>query len=177
MTAETALTGQRACLAYLEGVAGLISRLIGTQEANVLAAARLLVGAVENDGLIHVFGPGHSHVVAEEAFNRTGGLACVNPIVDRTGGRSELVEGYAAAILEGYELREGEVMVISSNSGVNALPIEMATLAQAQGLSVVAITSLEFSRSLRPKHSSGKRLFELADVVLDNCCPAGDAAG
>ena len=175
MTAETAITGQRACLAYLEGVAGLIGRLIGTQEANVLAAARLLVGAVENDGLIHVFGPGHSHVVAEEAFNRTGGLACVNPIVDRTGGRSELVEGYAAAILEGHELREGEVMVISSNSGVNALPIEMATLAHARGLSVVAITSLEFSRSLRPKHSSGKRLFELADVVLDNCCPAGDA--
>jgi uncharacterized phosphosugar-binding protein len=77
--------------------------------------------------------------------------------------------------LDGHELREGEVMVVSSNSGVNPLPIEMAQLAHNQGLSVVAISSLEFSRSLAPRHSSGKRLFEIADVVLDNRCPEGDA--
>jgi uncharacterized phosphosugar-binding protein len=66
-------------------------------------------------------------------------------------------------------------MVISSNSGINPLPIEMALLSRERGLHVVAITSLEFSRSLTPRHSSGSRLCEIADVVLDNHCPAGDA--
>ncbi len=175
MTSDSSKAVAGAALSYLERVAQLIVELIGTQGAGIAAAAELLTAAVENDGLIHVFGPGHSHVIAEEAFNRTGGLACINPIVDRTGGRAELVEGYAAAIIEGHELRPGEAMLISSNSGVNPLPVEMALLAKQRGLPVVAITSLEFSRSLTPRHSSGSRLFEIADVVLDNHCPAGDA--
>ena len=148
---------------------------MSTQGTAIAAAAELFASAITDEGLVHVFGPGHSHIIAEEAFNRTGGLACINPIVDRTGGRAETVEGYAAAILDGHELKEGEVMVISSNSGINPLPIEMAQLARARGLSVVAITSLAFSGSLAPCHSSGKRLFEIADVVLDNRCPMGDA--
>jgi uncharacterized phosphosugar-binding protein len=175
MTTDSPPAGRGASLEYLEYVGQLIGELIATQAASITAAAELFAHAVANDGLIHVFGPGHSHIIAEEAFNRTGGLACVSPIVDRTGGRAEIVEGYAAAIIEGYELRPGEVMVVSSNSGVNPLPVEMAMLAQERGLRVVAITSLEFSRSLTPRHSSGSRLFEIADVVLDNRCPAGDA--
>jgi uncharacterized phosphosugar-binding protein len=175
MTKDSPSVGQSASRDYLERVSQLIGELITTQRDAISAAAALFAAAIEKDGLIHVFGPGHSHIVAEEAFNRTGGLACISPIVDRTGGRAELVEGYAQAIIEGYELRRREVMVISSNSGVNPLPIEMAMLARERGLNVVAITSLEFSRSLPPRHTSGSRLFEIADVVLDNRCPAGDA--
>lgn len=175
MTPGSATSGGSAASEYLEAVAKLIDELISTQGPGISATSELLAAAIEKSGLIHVFGPGHSHIIAEEAFNRTGGLACINPIVDRTGGRAELVEGYAAAILEGHDLRHGEVMVISSNSGINPLPIEMAMLARARGLGVVAITSLEFSQSLIPRHSSGSRLCEIADVVLDNRCPAGDA--
>ena len=154
MTAEFPPLRRDAALDYLGCLADLLGELIDTQEANISAAADLLAPAIEKGGLVHVFGPGHSHIIAEEAFNRTGGLACINPIVDRTGGRSELVEGYAAAILEGHDLRQGEVMVVSSNSGVNPLPVEMALLAQERGLGVVAITSLQFSQSLMPRHSS-----------------------
>jgi uncharacterized phosphosugar-binding protein len=174
MTPDHQTTG-RAAQDYLQRVGQLIGELIDTQGTAISAAADLLASAIEKGGLVHVFGPGHSHIIAEEAFNRTGGLACINPIVDRTGGRAELVEGYAAAILEGHDLRQGEVMVISSNSGINPLPVEMGLLSRARGLGVVAITSLAFSRSLTPRHSSGSRLFEIADVVLDNRCPAGDA--
>lgn len=148
MTADFPPLRRHAALDYLGCLAALLGELIDTQEPNISAAADLLAPAIEEGGLVHVFGPGHSHIIAEEAFNRTGGLACINPIVDRTGGRAELVEGYAAAILEGHDLRQGEVMVVSSNSGVNPLPIEMALLARARGLAVVAITSLQFSRSL-----------------------------
>ena len=175
MTADFPPLRRHAALDYLGCLAALLGELIDTQEPNISAAADLLAPAIEEGGLVHVFGPGHSHIIAEEAFNRTGGLACINPIVDRTGGRAELVEGYAAAILEGHDLRQGEVMVVSSNCGVNPLPIEMALLARARGLAVVAITSLQFSRSLTARHTSGSHLFEVADVVLDNRCPEGDA--
>src|SRR5208283_623085 len=145
MTQDHETTGQ-AAQDYLQGVKRLIGELTDTQGPGISAAADLLATAIEKGGLVHVFGPGHSHIIAEEAFNRTGGLACINPIVDRTGGRAELVEGYAAAILEGHDLRPGEVLVISSNSGINPLPVEMALLARARGLGVVAITSLAFSQ-------------------------------
>lgn len=164
-----------ASVRYLERVVRVLTDVTSSEGRNIDAAAERCAAAVDAGGLIHVFGPGHSHIIAEEVFNRTGGLACISPIVDRTGGRAEIVEGYAAAILEGYDVRPAEVMVICSNSGVNPLPIEMAMLARDRGLDVVAITSLAFSTSLPARHSSGKRLFEIADVVLDNHCPAGDA--
>jgi uncharacterized phosphosugar-binding protein len=160
---------------YLERVVELVTEILETQRDRIDEAADLIVRSVQSGGVVHVFGPGHSHVIAEEAFNRTGGLACVNPIVDRTGGFAETVEGYAAAILDGHDIRAGETMIISSNSGINPLPVEMALLAKDAGLQVIAITSESFSGSLPPRHSSGKRLFEIADVILDHRCPPGDA--
>jgi uncharacterized phosphosugar-binding protein len=164
-----------AATAYLSEIVAILDRIASSQQEGIATAAELLANTVTGGGVIHVVGPGHSHVVAEEAFNRTGGLACVNPIVDRTGGRAETVDGYARAILDAHELRAGETMIISSNSGINPLPVEMAMGAKDAGLQVVAITSLAFSQSLNPRHSSGKKLFELADVALDNHCPPLDA--
>jgi uncharacterized phosphosugar-binding protein len=167
--------GAHAGVRYVERLLELVREIAETQHEQIDAAAALIAGSVEAGGVVHVFGPGHSHVIAEEAFNRTGGLACVNPIVDRTGGRAETVEGYAAAILDGHDIREGETLIVSSNSGVNPLPVEMALLAREAGLRIVAITSLAFSTSLPARHSSGKHLFEVADVILDNRCPSTDA--
>jgi uncharacterized phosphosugar-binding protein len=168
---DTALAGEL----YLTRVIELLTKIRDTQRPQIEQAAAVIADAVRTGGVVHVFGPGHSHVIAEEAFNRTGGLACINPIVDRTGGRAELVEGYARAILDGHDVRPGEAMIISSNTGINPLPVEMALVAREAGLKVIAITSLEFSKGVAARHSSGKRLYELADVVLDNSCPVGDA--
>jgi uncharacterized phosphosugar-binding protein len=134
--------------------------------------------------MIHVFGCGHSHLMAEEAFWRAGGLVPVHPILDPNltllGGLRtsplERLEGYARVLLTGEDLRPGEVLVVFSNSGINALPLEVALAAKEAGLRVVAVTSLAHSKGVEPRHSSGQRLFELADVTIDTHVPTGDAA-
>jgi uncharacterized phosphosugar-binding protein len=175
------------------GLDAYAARLREAQEAvlseerpNLLEAARLLAGSPdeEQDRMIHVFGCGHSHLMAEEAFWRAGGLVPVHPILDPNltllGGLRtsplERLEGYARVLLAGEDLRPGEVMVVFSNSGINALPIEVALAAKEAGLRVVAVTSLAHSRSVEPRHSSGQKLFELADVTIDTHVPTGDAA-
>ena len=87
----------------------------------------------------------------------------------------ERLEGYARVLLAGEDLRLGEVMVVFSNSGINALPIEVALAAKEAGLRVVAVTSLAHGKSVEPRHSSGQRVFELADVTIDTHVPTGDA--
>ena len=157
------------------------------ERPKLLEAARLLAGSLdgdEPDRMIHVFGCGHSHLMAEEAFWRAGGLVPVNPILDPNltllGGRRtsplERLEGYARVLLVGEELRPGEAMVVFSNSGINALPIEVAMAAKEAGLRVVAVTSHAHSKSVEPRHSSGERLSGLADVAIDTHVPTGDAA-
>src|SRR4028119_2157932 len=122
--------------------------------------------------------------MAEEAFWRAGGLVPVHPILDPNltllGGLRtsplERLEGYARVLLAGEDLRPGEVMVVFSNSGINALPLEVALAAKEAGLGVVTVTSLAHSESVEPRHSSKRRLFELADVSIDTHIPTGDAA-
>ncbi len=108
----------------------------------------------------------------------------VHPVLDPNltllGGRRtsplERLEGYARVLLAGEDLRPGEVMVVFSNSGINALPIEVALAAKEAGLHILAVTSLAHGKSVEPRHSSGRRLFELADVTVDTHVPTGDAA-
>ena len=176
------------------GLDAYAARLMEVQEAvlseerpNLLEAARLLAGSLdghEPDRMIHVFGCGHSHLMAEEAFWRAGGLVPVHPILDPNltplgGSRTsplERLEGYARVLLTGEDLRPGEVVVVFSNSGINALPLEVALAAKEAGLRVVAVTSPVHSKDVEPRHSSGQRLFELADVTIDTHVPTGDAA-
>lgn len=123
-------------------------------------------------------------ILAEEVFYRAGSLVAINAMLDNGvsvhfGGtkssRMERLEGYADIIIGQYDVRPGEAIIILSNSGRNAVPIEMAMAAKTKGLKVIAITSLAFSRSVPSRHSSGKRLFEVADIVIDNKVPPGDA--
>ncbi|HEX6509665.1 MAG TPA: sugar isomerase domain-containing protein, partial [Chloroflexota bacterium] len=137
-------------------------------------------------GILHVFGSGHGMIFAKEAFNRSGGLIPVNPLYDAAllgpfGGtrKTALVqdmEAYAPAVFEGYDVRPGEVLLQFSASGTHPLVCEVCLEAQRRGLHVVAVTNVAYSEAAASRHSSGKRLFELADQIINNPGPIGDAA-
>jgi uncharacterized phosphosugar-binding protein len=169
---------------YVEAASSALGEVAGTQGQALEEAARLVAASVAAGGVLHLFGAGHSQLLALDAYARAGGLACVHPILDPALSPAaglqvspvERAEGRAAAILEGEDLRAGEVAVVVSNSGVNAVPVEVALGCRDRGLRVVALTNLEQAKATAPRHSSGARLHELADVVIDNRCPPGDAA-
>jgi uncharacterized phosphosugar-binding protein len=159
---------------------------IATSQAEPLErAAQAVFATLRDDGVLHVFGSGHSHSLAEEAFHRAGGLVPVNAIHEifltpltrpELSAQLERLPGLATLILDGHDLRSGEALLVISNSGINAVPVEMALEGRRRGLTVIALTSLRHSRTVPPRHQDGKRLFEVADIVLDTCGEPGDAA-
>jgi uncharacterized phosphosugar-binding protein len=151
-----------------------------TANAPVLAQLGPILGeSIARGGVVHVFGSGHSEVVAREIIGRAGGLVCVTAIADPTGGFIENLPGYGTKLIERYDrqyqLRAGEVLIAISNSGKNCSPIDVALLARQKGLTVVALTCLAMSRTTPSQHPSGQKLFEVADHVLDNGGVSGDA--
>ena len=169
---------------YVAAAGHALGQVAATQGEALEEAARLVAASVAAGGVLHLFGAGHSQLLALDAYARAGGLACVNPIIDPALSpavglgiaEAERAQGRAAAILDGQDLRPGEVVVVVSNSGVNAVPVEVALGCRERGLAVVALTNLEQAKATAPRHPSGARLHELADVVVDNRCPPGDAA-
>ena len=139
---------------------------------------------IEDDKIIHTFGTGHSHMLGIEMFARAGGLGNVDAMLDpdtltsfgaQRSGAMEKTSGVSDVIYDSYNIEPGDIMVITSNSGRNAMPIEMAMRCQKEGVYVVALTNLEQSKNTTSRHPSGKRLFEVADCVIDSCVPDGDA--
>lgn len=161
---------------YYQIVSDVLAKIAETQQEAIQKAAKVIADHISGGGILYLLGSGHSLAVAMEAFHRAGGLAPVDVIHDRTFGRAERLEGYAETLLKDYNIPAGGVVVIISNSGRNALPIEVALYCKARGITTIAITSLAHSRSVSSRHSSGKKLFEIADVVIDNCGVYGDAA-
>ncbi|MHA1608814.1 MAG: sugar isomerase domain-containing protein [Candidatus Njordarchaeales archaeon] len=169
---------------YFDGVISLLNRVRETQRDKILEAAKLVKEALKKDKLIHVYGTGHSQVLAIEVFYRAGGFVPVNAILDLGssvyGGAMkstgvERLQGYAKILLDYYDIGQDDVLIVVSNSGRNALPIEMAMGARERGAKVIAITSIEFSSKFPSRHPSGKRLYDVADIVIDNHVPPGDA--
>src|SRR5512133_3006475 len=169
---------------YAAAAGAALAEVAATQGPALEEAAGLVAASVATGGVLHLFGAGHSQLLALDAYARAGGLACVNPILDPALSPArglelagvERTSGRAAAVLEGEDLRPGEVVLVASNSGVNAVPVEVAVGCRERGLRVVALTNLEQAKRTAPRHPSGARLHELADVVIDNRCPVGDAA-
>jgi len=169
---------------YIEKLVELLGRLLPDQRDRIDAAADIVARSMLSGGVIHIFGTGHSSLVAQEAFMRAGGLLPVNAILDErvllSGGAlnssaAEKQEGLAAEILANHEISIEDAGIVISNSGRNAGPIEMAFEMKKQGMPVIAITSVGHSAAVDSTHTTGKKLMDLADVVLDNGAPHGDA--
>jgi uncharacterized phosphosugar-binding protein len=170
---------------YIQLVARLAQEIEQTQLDAINRAASLVAATIASDGLVHVFGAGHSSLVAEDVFFRAGGLVPIDVILIPAvmhhegawkGVFFERVEGVAEIFLEGYELNSIDTLFVISNSGINAMIIDVALLCRKLGMSIVAVTSMNHSQSVQSRHSSGRKLYEIADVVIDNCGVAGDAA-
>lgn len=170
---------------YLDTVAGLIARLQGDTWPAIAEAAHAVAEAVGAGRQVHVFGTGHSHMLAEEMYYRAGGLVDISPILfdglmlHHSTARSTALErlpGLAEALLADHPIFAGDVILLASNSGGNAATIEMARAARQAGATVIAITSLAHATSALARHSDAPRLHTLADIVIDNGGAVGDAA-
>jgi uncharacterized phosphosugar-binding protein len=160
---------------YLDLACSLLQKMKTTQGEAIREAAALVGNSILAGGLVYTFGSGHSQLLSQEVHARAGGLYPVMQIVDPLWGRAERLEGLGEIFLKGLPLKAGETIFVISNSGRNPEPIEVAVLAREMGLHVIVVTSLTHSKSVTSRHSSGKKLYELGEVVLDTGAPAGDA--
>ena len=170
---------------YLEKCSELIEQLKDTQLQRIEEAAELIAQAVEEGHTLYAWGGPHSSLPVQDIFWRAGGLALVNPLF--THGLSlevgpiylttflERVDGAGREFFSKVGAEPGDVIILVSTSGRNPFPIEMAASAKEAGLRVVGLTSTTYSSSVASRHSSGKKMYELCDVVLDNLTVPGDA--
>jgi len=176
-------------LTYLKGIYGIIEKIENEQSDNIREAAKLCAETIAQKKLVHLFGSGHSVLPIQDVFPRYGGVVGFHPLMDPRlmwsnvigpGGARELLwierqEGYIANFLQSFNLQKGEVIIVYSHGGLNAAPIEAAKYAKELGLKVIAITSGENYKKATPSHSSGKKLGDFADILIDNCCPLEDS--
>ena len=168
---------------YVAAILALQHEVITAQRDKLIRLAGTLAEAVQRDRRIFLFGTGHSHLLAEEGHFRAGGLANVVPILSPglmlhegaiRSAQLERQTGLAAALLDRYQPQPGEVIFIFSNSGVNVVPVEMALAAKARGLITIAVCSMRYARQAALS-GAGRRLYEVADDVLDNGGEPGDS--
>jgi uncharacterized phosphosugar-binding protein len=169
---------------YLQEAIDVARRAAETQLEAIGVAAELVVEALVAGGRFWVFGPGHSHALVEELYGRAGGLADIRAVLEpgltlheglQKSSLLERLPGLADVLLETNGIARGDVVLIASNSGRNAVPVEFALGARERGALVIALTSMAHSTGTTSRAPGGQRLFENADVVLDNCGVPGDA--
>ena len=170
---------------YFEVMQEVVENVLNTQEANIMKAAGILTDTTKNNGIIHLFGSGHSSLIAEDVFWRAATLANVHAIFESAvaginevtkTSKIEKLEGIGRVILEYNRVQPPDAMICISNSGNNAATLDVALGAKEQGVPVIAITNVTYADELTTHHSSCKKLKDVADVVIDNCSLYGDAA-
>lgn len=177
-------------LSYLDASIAIIEKVRATQIGAIARAAEICADSIAAGGLVHLFGTGHSRIPVEEIFPRHGSFPGFHPMVELSltnhtqvvganGQRQamylERLEGFGEIILRNFIFGPHDSMIVFSNGGVNGVVVDVALGAKARGMPLVAVVSIEHCNASGIKHSSGKRLPDIADVTIDNCSPAGDA--
>ena len=174
---------------YRERIGGVVGKIWETQMGNIEKASAAMAETIANGGLVHMFGSGHSVLPVQDMFPRYGAYPGFHPLMDMrlmwtnvigSGGAKGLLwlerrEGYAQILFENEPIRAGDVMLVFSHGGLNAAGIEVLMEAKKRGLTTVGVTSLDNYRKREATHSSGKKLADVSDIVIDNCTPAEDA--
>lgn len=175
---------------WLAAAREVLEQVATTQTQAIDKASVIFADAIAADALVHVFGSGHSRMNTEEMFPRIGSYPGFHPIAElalsnhvgvvgpnglRQAMYLEKVPGFARIILQQFKIHPGDAFLIFSSTGINGTVIELALLAQAMGLPVVAVTSLQHTEATPSRHPSGRKLAEIADITIDNCSPPGDA--
>jgi uncharacterized phosphosugar-binding protein len=169
---------------YFEEIDKLYTKVKTTQKENIIKAGKMIAESVENGGAVHICDSGH--IINSELVERGGGLMLykrfeykldvTNPVRPRDDAdKNKSMEGLAKYALRASNVLPGDVMILGSVSGKSLNMVDMAIEAKKMGVKLIVLTSVGYSSEVESEHSSGKRLFELGDVVLDNCAPAGEA--
>lgn len=175
---------------FYDKINELLTTLCSKEKNNIELAGNIIANAICNGGILHTFGTGHSVGFGMEMSGRPGSLACIHQIntsdfvlegvvtLADFKDQNNIFErrpGIAERLYDLYNIKKEDVFIIISNSGINGLVIDMAILAKERNHKVIVITSLKHTKAEASRHPSGKKLYELADVVIDNCGPQGDA--
>lgn len=168
-----------------------MTKIEQTQMDKIMEAAELMANSIEAERWVHTFGCGHATLPIEEMYPRIGGFVGFHPIVELpltfftniTGQMGvhqfiflERVEGYGVEIMKGYNFDQRDTMWIFSHTGINNVNIDVALEAKKRGMKVIAYGSASEAKGKKTRHSSGKNIFEIADVVVDTCAPIEDAS-
>ena len=179
-----------AALRWLVAARAVLDRIEGSQLQQIEDAAELFAQTIAGDRLVHVFGSGHSRMNTEEMFPRIGSFPGFHPIAElaisnhvgvvgpnglRQAMFLEKVDGFGRVILQQIKCHPGDAFLIFSSTGINGVVIEIALYAKKMGLPVVVVTSVDHGNATDSRHPSGRKLMEIADILIDNASPAGDA--
>jgi uncharacterized phosphosugar-binding protein len=169
---------------YLEAAADAVAA-VAAQHDDIVRAGVLVADAFAGGHRVLAFGTGHSHLIAEEVYSRAGGLRAVEAVLEPSlmlhegpakSSALERMPGLAQVLVDQAAVSSGDVVIVASNSGRNAVPVEFAETCRARGATVLAITSRAHSEAYPSRVPSGHKLMDVADLVLDNAAPVGDAA-
>ncbi|WP_334333086.1 SIS domain-containing protein [Companilactobacillus sp. HBUAS59544] len=171
---------------YIEKVRNILDAVEEDEKTNINKAISLLVDANLSKKSVYIFGASHAGILSEEMYYRAGGMMTINAIFGREvmldrkpitfTSRMERLEGYGTALASTVDFHPNDVLILHSVSGRNPVIIDLGLAAKKKGVKIIALTNLKYSKSVSSRHSSGKRLFEIADVVIDNHGDIGDAS-
>ncbi len=176
---------------WLKNARDVMAKIEDTQMENIRKAAEVMADSIECGRWVHTFGCGHATLPIEEMYPRIGGFVGFHPMIElplsfftRITGEMgvhqfvflERVEGYGVEIMKGYNFDKRDTMWLFSHSGINNVNIDVALEAKKRGMTVIAFGSAAEAEGKQTRHSSGKTIFEVADLVVDSCAPAGDAS-
>ena len=174
---------KRNYLTFYHQVVDRLKRIVNTQNDKILEIAKLFFDTYKRDGMIYIFGTGHSHMMAEEGHFRAGGFAPICPILSSDlmlhesatlSSAIERTEKVSSTLLSKYNISSNDILMIYSNSGVNQSPVEAAVYGKEISCTVISVISCEYS-NIAPLSKIGKKLTEISDYYIDNCGPIGDA--